>query len=29
MTDTEPHDGYLIFQGGIPEIQEFLGKVWR
>jgi len=29
MTETEPHDGYLIFQGGIPEIQEFLGKVWR
>jgi glutamyl-tRNA(Gln) amidotransferase subunit D len=29
MTETEPHDGYLIFQGGIPEIEEFLGKVWR
>ena len=29
MTEREPHDGYLIFQGGIPEIQEFLGKVWR
>jgi glutamyl-tRNA(Gln) amidotransferase subunit D len=29
MTETEPHDGYLIFQGGIPEIQEFLGRVWR
>lgn len=29
MTEREPHDGYLIFQGGVPEIQEFLGKVWR
>jgi glutamyl-tRNA(Gln) amidotransferase subunit D len=29
MTATEPHDGYLIFQGGIPEVQDFLGKVWR
>ena len=29
VTDREPHDGYLIYQGGVPEIQEFLGKVWR
>jgi glutamyl-tRNA(Gln) amidotransferase subunit D len=29
MTEREPHDGYLVFQGGVPEIQEFLGKVWR
>jgi glutamyl-tRNA(Gln) amidotransferase subunit D len=29
MTDREPHDGYLILQGGIPEVQEFLEKVWR
>ncbi|MDH3290029.1 MAG: Glu-tRNA(Gln) amidotransferase subunit GatD [Gemmatimonadota bacterium] len=29
MTDREPHDGYLIYQGGVPEIREFLGKVWR
>lgn len=28
MTPGEPHDGYLVFQGGVPEIQEFLGKVW-
>jgi glutamyl-tRNA(Gln) amidotransferase subunit D len=28
-TPREPHDGYLVFQGGVPEIQEFLGKVWR
>jgi glutamyl-tRNA(Gln) amidotransferase subunit D len=25
-TPREPHDGYLVFQGGVPEIQ---GKVWR
>jgi len=29
ITEREPHDGYLVFQGGVPEIQEFLGKVWR
>ena len=29
ITDGEPHDGYLILQGGIPEVQDFLGKVWR
>jgi len=29
ITDREPHDGYLIYQGGIPEIQEFLSKVWK
>jgi glutamyl-tRNA(Gln) amidotransferase subunit D len=28
MTPREPHGGYLVFQGGVPEIQEFLGKVW-
>jgi glutamyl-tRNA(Gln) amidotransferase subunit D len=29
MTEREPHDGYLVFQGGVPEIQEFLREVWR
>jgi glutamyl-tRNA(Gln) amidotransferase subunit D len=29
MTEREPHDGYLIFQGGVPEVQEFLAKVWK
>ena len=28
-TSREPHDGYLVFQGGVPEIQEFLSKVWK
>jgi len=29
ITEREPHDGYLIYQGGVPEIREFLEKVWR
>jgi glutamyl-tRNA(Gln) amidotransferase subunit D len=29
VTDREPHDGYLVFQGGVPEIQEFLSKAWK
>jgi glutamyl-tRNA(Gln) amidotransferase subunit D len=29
MTDREPHDGYLVLQGGVPEVQEFLTNVWR
>jgi glutamyl-tRNA(Gln) amidotransferase subunit D len=29
MTEREPHDGYLILQGGVPEVKEYLGKVWR
>ncbi len=28
-TEREPHDGYLVLQGGVPEVQEFLEKVWR
>jgi glutamyl-tRNA(Gln) amidotransferase subunit D len=28
MTPREPHDGYLVFQGGVPEIQDFLKKIW-
>jgi len=28
-TDREPHDGYLILQGGVPEVKDFLSKVWR
>jgi glutamyl-tRNA(Gln) amidotransferase subunit D len=27
ITEREPHDGYLIFQGGMPEIEEFMKKV--
>ncbi len=29
VTEREPYDGYLIFQGGVPEIKEFLERVWR
>lgn len=28
MTDGEPFDGYLVLQGGVPEAQELIGKVW-
>ncbi len=28
-TQREPHDGYLVLQGGVPEVQEFLEKVWK
>lgn len=28
MTDGEPHDGYLVLQGGVPEVKDFLTKVW-
>ena len=26
ITEREPHDGYLILQGGLPEVQEFVLK---
>ena len=29
ITDREPYNGYLVFQGRIPEIQEFLRSVHR
>jgi glutamyl-tRNA(Gln) amidotransferase subunit D len=29
MTEREPHDGYLILQGGVPEIKAFLETVWK
>ena len=29
MTDREPYNGYLLFQGGIPEMQEFLRTIKR
>jgi glutamyl-tRNA(Gln) amidotransferase subunit D len=28
-TVREPHDGYLVFQGGVPEVQALLGDVWK
>lgn len=29
MTPREPHDGYLVLQGGVPEVQELFRKVWK
>jgi glutamyl-tRNA(Gln) amidotransferase subunit D len=29
ITEREPPDGYLVLQGGVPEIQEFLCKMWK
>ncbi|HSG28089.1 MAG TPA: hypothetical protein VLA34_06380, partial [Candidatus Krumholzibacterium sp.] len=26
ITEREPHNGYLILQGGIPEVEEFIGR---
>ena len=28
MTEREPHDGYLVFQGGVPEMKDLLKKIW-
>jgi glutamyl-tRNA(Gln) amidotransferase subunit D len=28
-TDREPHNGYLILQGGLPETEEFVSSHWR
>ncbi len=29
ITEREPHDGYLVFQGGVPEVQKVLRKLWK
>jgi glutamyl-tRNA(Gln) amidotransferase subunit D len=29
ITDREPYNGYLCYQGGIPEVQEFLRTIKR
>lgn len=29
ITDREPYNGYLVYQGGIPEVQEFLREIKR
>jgi glutamyl-tRNA(Gln) amidotransferase subunit D len=28
-TEREPHDGYLILQGGLPETEEFVSSHWK
>jgi len=29
ITEREPPDGYLVFQGGLPEVGDFLRRGWR
>ena len=29
ITEGEPYNGYLIYQGGLPEVEDFLNKVKR
>ena len=29
ITDREPHNGYLIMQGGLPEIEEYIKAHWK
>jgi len=29
ITEREPYDGYLIFQGGVPEIREFMKTIYK
>ncbi len=29
ITEREPYNGYLVFQGGIPEVEEFLKRVHK
>ncbi len=29
ITPREPYNGYLIFQGGVPEVEEFLKKIHK
>jgi glutamyl-tRNA(Gln) amidotransferase subunit D len=29
ITDREPHNGYLVFQGGIPEVDRFISQYWK
>ncbi len=28
-TDREPHNGYLVLQGGIPEVDKFISSQWK
>jgi glutamyl-tRNA(Gln) amidotransferase subunit D len=29
ITDREPHNGYLILQGGLPETEEYISSHWK
>jgi glutamyl-tRNA(Gln) amidotransferase subunit D len=26
ITEREPYNGYLVYQGGVPEVDEFVRK---
>jgi glutamyl-tRNA(Gln) amidotransferase subunit D len=28
-TAREPHNGYLILQGGLPEVEDFVKGHWK
>lgn len=29
ITDREPHNGYLVYQGGLPEVERFVAEHWK
>jgi glutamyl-tRNA(Gln) amidotransferase subunit D len=29
MTTREPHNGYIVLQGGLPEVQEYIAGHWK
>ena len=29
ITPREPYNGYLVYQGGVPEVEEFVRKVHK
>ena len=29
ITPREPHNGYLVLQGGLPEVDAFVKKHWK
>ena len=29
ITEREPHNGYLVMQGGLPEIEEWIRSHWK
>ncbi len=29
ITEREPHNGYLIMQGGLPETEEYIQSHWK
>ena len=29
ITEREPHNGYLVFQGGLPEVDKFISEHWK